>query len=91
MQKRIVIYTSPTCGPCKQLKALVAEKQDDFLIPVDVVELSDSNREDFLQRNIRSVPVISVQHAAGDGEIDRLNGFPGREVMLRRWREWGAL
>ncbi|UBM12773.1 glutaredoxin family protein [Cupriavidus metallidurans] len=91
MNKRIVIYTSPTCGPCKQLKALVAEKEDDFLVPVEVVELSDGNREDFLQRNIRSVPVVSVQNASGDGEVDRLNGFPGREVLLRRLREWGAL
>lgn len=86
---KLVIYTSPTCGPCKQLKPTLVEVAQANDIELEVVEASKDTEQEFIAKGIRAVPtVISYK----DGyEIGRFTGGKTRTEVIKYLENWGML
>lgn len=81
--KKVVIFTSPTCGPCKRLKPELAEQAEKRGFEFEIVELSDETRPKFVEKGIRNVPVTMLYE---DGEeVDRKVGSFTVEPQLDWW------
>ena len=50
----MIVYTSPTCGKCKQLKTLLNEKNIDFIESEDVKFVAT-------QTDIKSLPIVELE------------------------------
>ena len=71
MNREIIVYSTPLCGPCERLKDHLRAVGVSFIVK-DV--LVDEQAAEFLEsRNIRSTPVLSV-----DGEL--LEGYQPEKV-----------
>ena len=58
MARKIVLYVTPMCGPCEQIKAYLSGRGFDFTV-VDV--MMDEDAADLLDRKgIRSAPALAV-------------------------------
>ena len=66
MEKEIIVYSTPLCSPCDQLKQFLADKGVKFKV-VDL--MMDEDAADLMESNgIRSVPVLSVDNDLLYGE-----------------------
>lgn len=86
---RIVIYTSPTCGPCKQLKPILVELTDANKITLEVVDASDETKVRFIDNGIRAVPTVVCIR---DGrEYSRFTGIQTQAGIIKYLKNWGML
>lgn len=87
MSKKVVVFTSPTCGPCKRLKPELINQSQLRGFELEIVELSNDTRPRFEQHGIRAVPVTMLVDETGK-EVER---FPGQlstlaiEAKLSGW------
>lgn len=72
--KKVVVFTSPTCGPCKRLKPELIAQANVRKFELEIVELSEETRPRFEEFGIRAVPVTVLIDEDGQ-EADR---FPGQ-------------
>jgi len=70
MQKKILMFTSPTCAPCAQAKRDLKEFID--LQQIEVLSSSDS-MELFQSNNIRTVPTFLC--IENENIIERFTGY----------------
>lgn len=71
MDREVIVYSTPLCGPCERLKDHLRAAGVSFIVK-DV--LVDEEAAEFLEsRNIRSTPVLSV-----DGEL--VEGYQPEKV-----------
>lgn len=71
MNREVIVYSTPLCGPCERLKEHLRAVGVSFVVK-DV--LVDEEAAEFLEsRNIRSTPVLSV-----DGEL--VEGYQPEKV-----------
>ena len=89
MSRELILFTSPTCGPCKLLKPRLAEIAAELGITYHLIELDASNRTEFGRRDVRSVPVLMC--VEGDKEIGRFGGNLPEEAIRRHLIDWGVL
>lgn len=88
MPYKVIIFTSPTCGPCKRLKPelkLQAEKRG---FELEIVELSDVTRPRFNEHGVRNVPVTMLVDEDG-AESSRITGQPTPTALEKQLIEWG--
>jgi len=85
--KEVIVFTSPTCAPCKQLKPELEfqSKHRDF--PMRVVEMKFENQEEFAKYGVRNVPTV-VCHD-GEQEIGRFIGGMTTTAIEAKLAEWG--
>jgi len=78
MAKKVVLYTTPMCGPCEQVKAYLEALEVEFEV-IDVMMNEDA--ADLLDsKGIRSAPALSVgdEFAAGAALVpDRIDQMLG--------------
>lgn len=89
MTKKVVVFTSPTCGPCKRLKPELKFQSEHLGFELEVVELAQdgSNRDRFRDARVSAVPVTVLME---DGkEIDRFQGGMTPTAISVRMSEWG--
>lgn len=87
MPNKIVVFTSPTCGPCKKLKPELIAQSEKRGFELEIVELSEETRPRFSQFGIRAVPVTVL----ADQDGNELARIPGQAVatVSRDLDEWG--
>jgi len=84
---KVVIFTSPTCIPCRQLKPTLMRLQEMHGFELRVVEASAETQAEFERYGIRTVPTVICLNK--DGE--KTNAFVGAqgeamcENYLRKW------
>lgn len=87
MPNKVVVYTSPTCGPCKRLKPELLKQAEERGFELEIVELSDANRPRFAQHGIRAVPVTMLVDESGE-EVARFSGQPKLSVIEETLNDW---
>lgn len=88
MPNKVVVFTSPTCGPCKRLKPELIAQAEKRGFELEIVELADDNRPRFERHGIRAVPVTMLVDESGE-EISRFAGQPSPAVVENTLTEWG--
>jgi glutaredoxin len=79
MAKEIVLYTTPMCGPCEQVKAYLQALEVDFEV-IDVM-MDEEAAELLDMKGIRSAPALRVGDAFAAGaalvpeKIDEMLGI----------------
>lgn len=87
MSKHVLIYTSPTCGPCKQLKPELMAQAVARGFSVITVEASFDTQAQFQQAGVRTVPTVVFED--DDVEIDRFTGFKSPAALAAQLTAWG--
>lgn len=79
MNAKAILFTSPTCGPCKLMKPLVTAAAEAAGIPLEVTEVGAKSPE-VASFSIRAVPtlVLMDQH---NKESKRLVGAQSRQAL----------
>lgn len=86
----ILIFTSPTCAPCRQVKPELLKLQERHKFRVRVVEASPENGCVFLDKNVRAVPTVIGVTDEGV-ELGRFTG-PTPPVLIEQYlKNWGAI
>lgn len=86
MSKKVVIFTSPTCGPCKDLKPKLIEQAETRGFNLEIVELSDDTRPRFTQHGIRAVPVTMLME--NESEVERVAGRITPMALEAKLNDW---
>lgn len=79
MADEVIVYSTPFCAPCEQLKAYLRAKGVEF-VTLDLL-LEEAAAERFQAMNIRSAPILEVDGEVlfgpdlGPEAIDRLLGI----------------
>lgn len=85
---KVVVFTSPTCGPCKNLKPELIAQAQLRGFELEIVELADDTRPRFVQHGIRAVPVTMLVDEQGK-EIDRVPGQLSAASVEAKLVSWG--
>lgn len=87
MSKKVVVFTSPTCGPCKRLKPELIAQAELRGFELEIVELSVDTRPRFDEYGIRAVPVTMLVE---DGaEVERVPGQLSAASVEAKLIGWG--
>lgn len=93
---RILVFTSPVCGPCKQLKPLLATIDQETPFLHEVVSFDAKvNGDLFAQFGVRNVPaMVHVRTEYNGAELietvlDRVTGYDGEKAVRAKLQEWG--
>lgn len=79
MTAKAILFTSPTCGPCKAMKPVATEAADKAGIPLEVTEVGAESPE-VASFAIRAVPtLVLLDH--DNTEIKRLVGTQSRAAL----------
>lgn len=87
--KEVIVFTSATCAPCKQLKPDLEALQAEHGFSMRYVEMSHENAQEFMKFGVRSVPT-TVCHD-GVSEVGRFIGAQTPTAVLSQLQEWGVL
>lgn len=87
--KEIIVFTSATCAPCKQLKPDMEALQQEHGFPMRYVEMSHDNAPEFMKFGVRTVPT-TVCHD-GDAELGRFIGAQTPTAILSQLQTWGVV
>jgi len=77
---KVILFSSPTCGPCKQLKA--ALKQMDLEVDQEVNILDGDYLDLVMSSGVRGVPTLMLMNSEGQ-RIDVETGFSGDLERLK--------
>jgi thioredoxin-like negative regulator of GroEL len=80
---QVLIYTSPTCGPCKTLKPILFELAEQKDFNCIAVEASPATQKEFLDLGIRTVPTVLVLDD-DHKEVSRFSGAKSK-AELETW------
>lgn len=85
MKKRIMLFTSKTCGPCKMFRPILEEVADQYSALVSLEVYDVANHQPLVDEwNIRSVPSIVV-----DGSVR--SGGMGKSDIIKYLSELGVV
>ena len=79
MAEQVIVYSTPLCAPCEQLKAYLRAKGVAFVVKDLLMEEAAAER--FEAMNIRSAPILEVDGellfgpALGPESVDKLLGL----------------
>lgn len=85
--KEVIVFGSPTCAPCRQLKPEMEFQSQHRSFPLRVVEMSFENQAEFMKYGVRAVPTV-VCHD-GEQEIGRFIGGMTATAIEAQLQEWG--
>lgn len=78
--KRILLFTSKTCNPCKQLKPILKALAEEFKYPVEEIDI-EIHKDIAFAYKIMSVPTIIIE----DGKKSRTKVGASSEPVLRKF------
>lgn len=87
MSKELIVFTSATCAPCKQLKPELEFQQRQRGFTMRVVEMTIVNQGEFIKYGVRGVPTV-VCHENGQ-EIGRFVGAMTSAEVASHLDAWG--
>lgn len=87
MSKEVIVFSSPICAPCKQLKPELEFQAGHRGFAMRVVEMTIANQAEFAKYEVRSVPTV-VCHD-GEQEIGRFIGGMTTTAIEVKLAEWG--
>lgn len=87
MSKEVIVFSSPTCAPCKQIKPELEFQAGHRGFPLRFVEMKFENQAEFAKYEVRSVPTV-VCHD-GEQEIGRFIGGMTTTAIEAKLAEWG--
>ena len=81
MNKRILYFSAPWCGPCKTLSPIINQLQSEG-IPIEKIDVDNSSlaTQNYSVRNVPTLILVS----AGGAELKRLTGVNSRDT-IKRW------
>ena len=86
---QIMLFTSPTCGPCKMLKPTLAKLQSIYKFHMTVYEASPFTQAKFIEHSVRTVPtVICIKQ---DGSEHIFTGNRSEKEVESLLKSWGAV
>lgn len=90
---RLMVFTSPTCGPCKQLKPALEEIAQEQQFLYEVLTLDESNRDTFIKYGVKNVPAMVHFEVskAEEKEIGRMVGYQGQAHLKMQLAKWGYI
>lgn len=88
LKPKVVVYTAPTCGPCRNLKPMLAAAAAKRDFKLEIVELSDATRPLFTERGIRNVPVTMLVEGKSGKEMARITGGMTQVYLESQLNEW---
>jgi len=86
----VILFTSPTCGPCKQLKPNMVKLQAQHQFKLRVIEYSEQTKGEFDANAIRVAPTCIGVNEHGE----RLGIFVGAQalpILENHLRKWGVI
>lgn len=86
----ILIFTSPTCIPCRQLKPTMMRLQEMHSFQLRVIEASAETQAEFERYNVRTVPTVIALNAAGE-KAAMFVGAQGEAMCENYLRKWGVI
>lgn len=99
MTKRVLLLTSKTCAPCRQIKAHLAEiKKEHENFEYSLIEHGEPHAEGFFKTfAVRNVPVVIIAELKESMvgmyliETDRISGGQTKETLIKKLKEGGVL
>lgn len=79
---QVLIFTSPTCGPCKTLKPLLMGMAVTHNFNCTTVQASAETQAEFLKHNVRAVPTVVVLNDGGE-DVGRFTGLKTEEALFK--------
>lgn len=89
--KEVIVFTSPTCAPCKQLKPVLEDLSAQKGFSLRYVEMKPSNQAEFMTHEVRSVPTVvcvEIDDEHNQTELGRFIGgmtYNAVETQLAMW------
>jgi thioredoxin-like negative regulator of GroEL len=87
MSKEVIVFSSATCAPCKQIKPELEFQSQHRGFAIRFVEMAIANQAEFAKYEVRSVPTV-VCHD-GEQEIGRFIGGMTTTAIEAKLAEWG--
>lgn len=87
MSKEVIVFSSPTCAPCKQIKPELEFQSQHRGFALRFVEMAFANQAEFAKYEVRSVPTV-VCHD-GESEVGRFIGAMTSTAIEAKLAEWG--
>ena len=85
--KEVIVFSSPTCAPCKQIKPELEFQSKHRGFAMRVVEMTFANQAEFAKYEVRSVPTVICHD--GEQEIGRFIGAMTATAVEVKLAEWG--
>lgn len=85
--KKLIVFSSKTCAPCRQLKPALEEQAQARGFAMTVVDMSLDNQSVFAEHNVRTVPTVVC--VDGETEVGRFSGFISLTALEERLSAWG--
>ena len=80
--KKLTVYSASWCGPCKMLKPILKELQEEGQ-PIDIIDI-DKDQFEAQAKGVSSVPTLILYE--GGIEVGRASGTASKEE-IKSWLE----
>lgn len=87
MSKKVLMFSSKTCGPCAALKPMLIAEQKKRGFELEVYTLEETP-DVFAKYMIRAVPVVMAKE--DDNEIGRITGATTGKALQDNLDKWGV-
>lgn len=98
---RLLVFTSPVCGPCKNLKPVLEKLSANYSFTPEYISYdADATAGIFLKFGVRNVPAlvhVKTSHAGDPGAelqeevLDRRVGYEGEAKLIQLLTQWGYI
>lgn len=88
MNFELMLFTSPTCGPCKVTKPAMLKLQEQYRFRLRIVELSENTMNEFGRWGVKAVPTCIALDDSGN----KVGSFMGAQSNIEeKLRKWGVI
>jgi len=87
MSRELIVFTSLTCAPCKQLKPELERLQQQRGFSMRIVQMTPATSSLFDKYGVRAVPTVVCRD--GGSEIGRFVGAMTPTAVECKLAEWG--
>lgn len=96
--KRLLVFSSPACGPCRQLKSTLEKINQKEPLAYEITSYDDSTKSLFEKFGVRNVPALVhvdvTYNDKGEPQFDKIDqaiGFEGETALRATLEAWGYL
>lgn len=89
--REILLFTSPTCAPCRQLKPNLEALQARHKFKMRLFELSAVNRADFEAYDVRQVPFVICRDPETGEQFGKFFGAQALPILENHLKQWGVI
>jgi len=85
----VVIFTTKECNPCRSVKAILADIQDQQKFRMRIVEASRETFREFERYGIRSAPTVICLDEEGN-KVGDFSGAISKDMIEQYLKVWGV-